>query len=229
MKERFMIVNAFDNYFKGKACFCANEVNFSKDTLLNVLDFKDFTIQRAKTSDLYYKVDRELFFNPVTPYSQDYYFTYILSITDHRFFPNSYGMWTLKTRDEIGGIHIDKKHSIYIRDVVVSIDTTDCGAVADAYDFDVYNRGTLERLWRFQYEVSYIRMVFVYRLKDWLILCFQVETAMQLNDSVYSISLAYDINTKKFMGYCTYGSSEGLREENKQFYLPSLAKEMLRC
>lgn len=232
---RFQIVNICGEFYNPK--FGVHQIVVTDDTMVEVVDYQDGIKQRIRVKDVL-RLDNSLFVNPAIRYkgtdksvriktsylmqTQYYQVSYVQQIVETRIVIDRVlttislgqsGVWFMfgNTGDECGAYIVDK-----------SVKCCDSDGDWVLCELNPYADFGCKAILTLQLE-------YYYRDKGSLIVNYILIIDTGLEYILLPISLAYDILSRKFLGYCIYNNSKQVVIiHNKDKILASLAKNILR-
>lgn len=215
MKRRFIFVDYNDGYFHGELCWRGGPVGHSKFSTVKVLDLQDLTIQKVRLEDIL-SIDRNYFFIPPEEQGNGRYDLSFRALN-----------WYVGFDDRLYR-RCSPVSNLKLYGNTVSINGVECGL--EGKDWETFHaiRGN-ERYAVCKDKSRYedFNLVFFYKRGRDLVLCYQIERDVFWDEEVYSLSLAFDLESAEFKGYFIYGEVPKI-EKIMDFYMPSLSKEILR-
>lgn len=218
-KRRFLAFNLANLYFKGDLMM--GSCILSRDDKLDVIDLQDFTIQKVFVRDLLTDEIIDMFYSDIRPRGNKAQFT----ISDLTVYFGAYE----KARFEHCIRVNEKMCRVFTDGRTVSIDHQVCGLHREGNTLMAKQHDESFILFRVPVFNDAARLLAMYRVRNSLILCYQILSAsMQVSIAVNSVSLSYSLETGDFQGYYIYGRKATIFDENSEFYLKRLSKEILR-
>lgn len=218
-KRRFLAFNLANLYFKGDLMM--GSCILSRDDKLDVIDLQDFTIQKVFVRDLLTDEIIDMFYSDIRPRGNKAQFT----ISDLTVYFGASGNSTFKNYVLING----ERHRVFSTGRTLSIDRKICGLHREGNTLMAMCHDDSFTLFRVPVFNDVARLLAMYRVQNSLILCYQIlSSSMRVSIEVNSVSLSYSLETGDFEGYYIYGRKATIFDEDSEFYLKRLSKEILR-